>query len=117
LDDYEEGTWTPVLNPSIGTITSSTTAGTYVKIGRQVTLNYNALITGGTITAISSIGNFPFACGTNPASGVSREYNAVGTAWVVTVGGGATNASIVQYNNQQSVNNTYGWNGTLTYEV
>ena len=42
LDDYEEGTWTPVYTPETNSFTSisykSNTFGTYTKVGRQVTL-------------------------------------------------------------------------------
>jgi hypothetical protein len=38
LADYEEGTWTPVVASSAGSITSYTSAGTYTKVGRQVTV-------------------------------------------------------------------------------
>jgi hypothetical protein len=41
LDSYEEGTWTPTVTSSGGTITSVTSEiGTYTKIGRLVTLQY-----------------------------------------------------------------------------
>ena len=36
LDDYEEGTWTPVITPGTGSITSYTSSGTYTKVGRTV---------------------------------------------------------------------------------
>ena len=36
LDDYEEGTWTPVITPGAGSITSYTSSGTYTKVGRTV---------------------------------------------------------------------------------
>ena len=46
LDDYEEGTWTVTLNPSGGfTPTSNTSTGYYTKIGRQVTVMGNAIMT------------------------------------------------------------------------
>jgi hypothetical protein len=39
LDDYEEGTWTPVIQDSSGNSSSSTASSTYyTKIGRQVTV-------------------------------------------------------------------------------
>ena len=42
LDDYEEGTWTPVYASTSNSFTSvtyeSSTFGTYTKVGRQVTL-------------------------------------------------------------------------------
>ena len=53
LDDYEEGTWTPVLRGSstAGTYELSTASGNYTKIGRQVSVNCRitlaASITGG----------------------------------------------------------------------
>lgn len=36
LDDYEEGTWTPVLSDGTNNATSTVTVGHYVKIGRLV---------------------------------------------------------------------------------
>jgi hypothetical protein len=41
LDDYEEGTWTPVISDASSggnTATAAVSAGNYTKIGRQVTL-------------------------------------------------------------------------------
>ena len=38
LDDYEEGTWTPNINSSNGTGTFTSKVGSYVKIGKQVTI-------------------------------------------------------------------------------
>jgi hypothetical protein len=45
LDDYEEGTWTPVFAGSgnAGTYTYTTQVGTYTKIGRLVTVNCELL--------------------------------------------------------------------------
>ena len=46
LDDYEEGTWTVTLAPGSGfTPTSNTSTGYYTKIGRQVTVVGNAIMT------------------------------------------------------------------------
>jgi hypothetical protein len=38
LDDYEEGTWTPTVVPTSGTVTLSGAHGSYTKIGRVVYL-------------------------------------------------------------------------------
>jgi hypothetical protein len=38
LDDYEEGTWTPTLNMSSGSVSYISQLGQYTKIGNQVTL-------------------------------------------------------------------------------
>ena len=38
LDDYEEGTWTPIAASAGGSLTAYTSSGNYTKIGRVVTL-------------------------------------------------------------------------------
>lgn len=46
LDDYEEGTWTPVLTfstPGDVSVTYSTQQGAYTKIGRMVTVQFNVI--------------------------------------------------------------------------
>jgi hypothetical protein len=65
LDDYEEGTWTPTLDcGTSGTITlNSAFAGTYTKIGRQVTV----CVTVYADSVASPVGSLtlnglPFAC-------------------------------------------------------
>ena len=58
LDDYEEGTWTPNV---LGTATYTLQTGTYTKVGRVVTANFDMTIlllgTGSTTT----ISGLPFA--------------------------------------------------------
>lgn len=60
LDDYEEGTWTPV-DASAAALTFTANAGKYTKIGRQVTasctLTYPSTATANT----AFIGGLPFA--------------------------------------------------------
>ena len=46
LDDYEEGTWTPVPLFGGGNGITGSFTGTYVKIGRQVTAKYKLTFTG-----------------------------------------------------------------------
>jgi hypothetical protein len=46
LSDYEEGTWTPVVTSSTGTITTvGDVSGTYIKVGSQVTVWASIAIT------------------------------------------------------------------------
>jgi hypothetical protein len=45
LDDYEEGTWTPTVTSSTGSITAYTSSGNYVKVGKLVTITGSAIIT------------------------------------------------------------------------
>lgn len=66
LDDYEEGSWTPIIGGSGGESGQSYTlqTGTYVKIGKTVTLQFQATLSNkGTITGTVLIGNFPFVVG------------------------------------------------------
>lgn len=63
LDDYEEGTWTPVLGGSGGTSgqTYTTQAGTYVKVGKLVwATGLIVLSAKGTITTNLQISGLPF---------------------------------------------------------
>lgn len=65
LDDYEEGTWTPTLAFTSGSVTYVTQLGTYTKIGNQVTVNYwirvNTVSSPSGATYVSSL---PFNSGT-----------------------------------------------------
>ena len=71
LDDYEEGTWTPVVagSSTAGTYELSSSSATYTKIGRQVTLicfmRLAAAITGGGTGALTITG-LPFAKTSGP---------------------------------------------------
>ena len=74
LDDYEEGTWTPVLTPSTSgtiTITSPTNSMVYTKVGRVVTISGNI-----TIASVSApIGDLrltglPFSAGSLTSGGI-----------------------------------------------
>jgi hypothetical protein len=61
LDDYEEGTWTPVVACSSGAAAYSSQLGWYTKIGRVVTIVYflaftKSSLSGGTVR----LTNFPF---------------------------------------------------------
>lgn len=63
LDDYEEGTWTPVIGGFGGTSgqTYSSQVGHYLKIGRFVLVTFNAALTNkGTITGAVQILGLPF---------------------------------------------------------
>jgi hypothetical protein len=69
LDDYEEGTWTPVFSSGGGSITGGSKYGSYTKVGNLVSIQ---IFIGGTFTVSSpsgglTIAGFPFASlATNP---------------------------------------------------
>lgn len=82
LDDYEEGTWTPVLSFGFGDtgLTYNSRSGTYTKIGRKVTLNgYISVSNKGTSTGACRIGAFPFTCanGDSFLSAISMWLNTI----------------------------------------
>ena len=70
LDDYEEGTWTPVLKFGGATtgITYSTQNGSYIKVGKNVFITlYILLSSKGSATGIASITGLPFSNAFSPA--------------------------------------------------
>ena len=101
LDDYEEGTWTPILTSGTGSLTSYTASGTYVKIGRQVTLNINYTITNnGTGATFGNIGNFPFTVNSvTGASAVGRIGGTTGNTCTLTIDNNGTGGSLWTFNN------------------
>jgi hypothetical protein len=82
LDDYEEGTWTPVIRGSgtAGTYEQATTYANYTKIGRQVTLNCqinlaSSITAGG--TGYLQITGVPFT--------KAGSQEAIGSCWFLGV--------------------------------
>ena len=63
LDDYEEGTWTPVLagSSTAGTGTYNVQVGSYTKVGRLVIVTFALSWTAHTGTGNMLINNLPFA--------------------------------------------------------
>ena len=64
LDDYEEGSWTPVIGGAGGTSgqTYTTQVGRYIKIGKMVWVQFYAQLSAkGTITGALEIQGLPFA--------------------------------------------------------
>jgi len=63
LDDYEEGTWTPTVESSGGSVTcSSCSAGQYTKIGRQVIVHFQFTLTNSSSgSGTLKITNLPFS--------------------------------------------------------
>ena len=67
LDDYEEGTWTPVLTFGGGStgLTYTTQLGTYTKIGRQVGIQMNVTVNdNGSSSGNAEYAGLPFTVGT-----------------------------------------------------
>ena len=95
LDDYEEGTWTPTVTSSLGTITTiSAASGIYTKIGNKVFLQgFFNIGNNGTGAGNIGVTNLPFAVTTVNGmvvfSGCGNEILATGQALSVFCGSGA----------------------------
>lgn len=70
LDDYEEGTFTPVVigSTTAGTASYSTQVGRYTKIGNRVFYNLRVVYTGGTGTGNLRVGGLPFTSNATSAN-------------------------------------------------
>ena len=87
LDDYEEGTWTPTLTYSGGSVTYTSQQGNYTKIGNVVFIS--AMVTATNISSVTifNLEGLPFTVG-----GYSGWYPgpAVSNAYYVGLGSGGT---------------------------
>ena len=77
LDDYKEGTFTPTIASTSGSITSYTvTSATYTKIGRLVFVDCGFNITnGGTGSGSLTVSGLPYTSGSNGPIATGRETN------------------------------------------
>ena len=125
LDDYEEGMWTP--GPTFGgnsTGMTGTFAGTYTKIGRQVTLFYgltftakgsstgNLLISGLPFT-VSGVGTAPVAYHYHMATAGTFECRASATN--ITMGYGGTAVDVTALTQADINNDTVIYGGAVYF--
>jgi hypothetical protein len=132
LDDYEEGTWTPVLTASTsGTITTTDRSGTYTKVGNIVTVQgyFN-------VASVSSpvgdfrVGGLPFTINATHGYGSAAmlPYGFANTTAVTayyvlqnsnvtyfTVRGFLNGSQVIQIANNVQTNT--GMQFTVTYQV
>lgn len=91
LDDYEEGTWTPVLTfgtPGDLSVAYTTQTGQYVKIGKQVTLSLQILTSAFTHTTASGtcrITGAPFSPGAGELSIGTFRWRGITIASMVDI--------------------------------
>lgn len=117
LDDYEEGTFTPIMSPTSGSWTTSSKTGQYVKVGRTVTVFMSLTITTvGTGSGYIDIGNFPFTAfnpnigaGNRAAVGIAREDAAIGYAFQVFINGNSVTGSVQGFTVPTTVNQGSGY--------
>jgi hypothetical protein len=87
LDDYEEGTWTPSQGAGLTVVGTFSSFGTYIKIGRQVTVVFRLASTTSLAAASAGImlGNLPFQqLGTNSVFAAGGAFNNASSAGTVT---------------------------------
>ena len=95
LDDYEEGTWTPVLTSQLGSVTSYSVAhATYVKIGAIVSCEFLIeSIVVGTASGAAFVAGFPFAPA-NRVAGTGFDY---GNGWALACEQDTTKGVVAKY--------------------
>jgi hypothetical protein len=120
LDDYEEGTWTPV-SPSAG-YTFSNATGTYTKIGRmvqlQVTVTFSAVPANNSNVLFSGV---PFTVGP-PNAGVVRDNTNTGALYMLYARTGETSLELnsmdgVGSGQQRTIRINESYSGTVVYSV
>ena len=114
LDDYREGTWTPIVGSVTGTITSYTSSGMYTKIGRVVTIGYIITITNNGTGAGGVTMTLPFTIGSQFCSGVARE-NALTGNTIQVFGNPSGTQVLFNYNNVYPATTGSSFVGSLTY--
>jgi len=119
LADYEEGTWTPVLQRNSGTFacTYTTRDATYTKIGRQVTLYANIVIN--TISVAGGSNNIlqgaPFLPSGTTGVGVVSLDSALTTA-VKSINSSSFNFEFIDTTGS-ALNENYVAGGTLQFTI
>jgi hypothetical protein len=123
LDDYEEGTFTPTITSSSGSLTSYTSAGIYVKVGQAVTVNFGfSISTTGTAGGSAVVTGLPFQDATAPvgnrlAIGVVRENAATGFIYQFYIDSGGTSGNTLTLTNAAITwGNGYQYEYTITYQ-
>jgi len=119
LDDYEEGTWTPIATSSSGSITSYGSGGNYTKIGDTVRVNGYINITnqgsaGGQYLNSSGL---PFtSSGGFTHIGVYREQSVNGFLGTAQIQDGSTTVNFLRYDNSGVIING-NFHFTVTYKT
>ena len=118
LNWYEEGTWTPSVSSTVGTITLlGAVSGTYTRIGRRVFINFSiAITTNGTAAGGILVSGLPFTI-SGFGSGSGRE-NGVNGYMIQSAGfNGATQFYILTYLGLYPGGSGYLLEGFMEYQV
>jgi hypothetical protein len=112
LNWYEEGTWTPAQGGGLVVVGAFSSSGTYVRIGRQVTVS--GRVQGATSVALTAGGvvtnNIPFTAGSS-GTGVAVDSTSVKTANLIVYSG-----SLNLYSAETTTGSSFV-DFSLTYQV
>jgi hypothetical protein len=108
LDDYEEGTWTPAYSFASGSVTMSSPAGYYTKIGNMVFAKFLAQTSAiSSPSGTASITGLPFTISSNatPSGSIALAYRfAAGTSgYFFQLNGGTNTTSAYIYRTTPNV--------------
>ena len=121
LDDYEEGTWTPLILGSTtnGTWTAaSNNGGFYVKIGKQVTAWFNAVGDLSGAAGVMRVHGLPFTSSTNHTpSGAGNAIYSAGSIQYWAGAGAQVIGPLVEPNNTIAYFHTYATNSSQGVQV
>jgi hypothetical protein len=117
LDDYEEGTWTPSFTLDSGAASVTSASGSYVKIGRQVSVTVYIAFSVPSAANMNDITGLPFVAeNTNQrGTGPVRENSNTGFTWLLRANSNLSSANLRRYDNAQALANGMAFLGTLTY--
>jgi len=130
LDDYEEGTFTPIFGSGFSGINYAQQHGFYTKVGNTVTIYYSLQLNSSTNTTAAQvvIGNLPFATSTSGAVyqvassyiSTSNVGSANNTLFITSPNSTSIamylqNSNGVQARTGSSVGSSFYTSGTLTY--
>jgi hypothetical protein len=117
LDDYEEGTWTPVA--ATAGYTMSASSGQYTRIGRAVFLRFSVRYSA--ISAQNSLNNItgvPFTSANLQFTGSGRDCTTTGAIYVAFLG---ANDTLIELNSYSGVANgsarTFATNETYVFSL
>jgi hypothetical protein len=119
LDDYEEGTWTPVVTSGSGSITTvGAVSGVYTKIGNVLIAEFTITITTNGTGAGSIIASgLPFAATANAYIGAGRENAATGNLLQLYLPASSNAVTVKNYNDSYPAGNGYTMFGTISYRT
>jgi hypothetical protein len=119
LDDYEKGTWTPVVTSGSGSITTvGAVSGVYTKVGNIVVIECTITITtNGTGASSITVNGLPFTSSANAYIGAGRENAFSGKMLQVYVLASSTTLAIKNYDDTYPAASGSTMFATATYRT